>query len=62
MQKHVAWALARATIRFFRKAGQTHYEVVGKEGPLHVVHQPSPWSLTATFGERLKDIVGSLVA
>jgi hypothetical protein len=26
---------------------------------LHVIRQPSPWSLTANFGERLADLVRS---
>jgi glycogen debranching enzyme len=49
-------------IRFHRaKTGDTDYEVLDKRGALHVVRQPSPWSLTATFGERLKDALSSLV-
>jgi glycogen debranching enzyme len=47
----------------FRRArnGESDYDVLDKRGPLHVVRQPSPWSLTATFGERLKDALSSLV-
>ena len=46
-------------IRFFRKDdGASDYEVLRQDGgALHVVRQPSPWSLTANFGERLKDLV-----
>jgi len=41
------------TIHFFREAnGVSNYEVLSKEGTVHVVRQPSPWSLTANFGER----------
>jgi hypothetical protein len=35
--------------------------VIDKRGHLHVVRQPSPWSLTAGFGERVKDAVESLL-
>ena len=52
---------ATATIRFFRKEnGESSYEVLEKRGALHVIRQPSPWSLTATFAERLKDALVSL--
>jgi glycogen debranching enzyme len=46
-------------LRFFRKEdGSSDYEVLDRRGgALHVVRQPSPWSLTASFGERLKDLV-----
>ena len=52
---------ARATIRFFRDGERSSYEVLAKAGTLHVVRQPSPWSLTAGVGERLKDILSSLI-
>jgi len=49
-------------LRFHRtKNGDSDYEVVDKRGPLRVVRQPSPWSLTATFGERFKDALSSLL-
>jgi hypothetical protein len=49
-------------VRFHRlKNGDSDYEVLKKEGPLHIVRQPSPWSLTATFGERLIDALSSLL-
>jgi hypothetical protein len=35
--------------------------VLDKRGALHVIRQPSPWSLTASFAERTKDILTSLV-
>jgi glycogen debranching enzyme len=56
--------VGRAVIdmRFHRsKNGDSDYEVLRKEGPLHVVRQPSPWSLTATFAERLEDALSSLL-
>jgi glycogen debranching enzyme len=53
---------ATTTIRFYRKAdGQSDYEVEDIQGSLHVIRQPSPWSLTASFGERLKDALTSLL-
>lgn len=49
-------------VRFYRTSGgHSDYEVLDKRGPLHVVRQPSPWSLTATFGERLQDALSSLL-
>jgi glycogen debranching enzyme len=48
-------------LRFRRKAtGASTYEVLGVRGTVHVVRQPSPWSTTASLGERLKDALGSL--
>lgn len=49
-------------VRFYRtKGGESDYEVLDKRGALHIVRQPSPWSLTATFGERLQDALSSLL-
>jgi glycogen debranching enzyme len=49
-----------ATIRFYRKEnGGSDYNILDSGGSLHVIRQPSPWSLTADFGERLKDLVMS---
>ncbi|HXG68083.1 MAG TPA: amylo-alpha-1,6-glucosidase, partial [Blastocatellia bacterium] len=53
---------ATATIRFYRKEnGESTYEVQDVRGTLHVLRQPSPWSLTASFAERLKDALTSLL-
>jgi glycogen debranching enzyme len=53
---------AVVTLRFYRrKDGGGDYEVLDKRGPLHVLRQPSPWSLTASFAERLKDALTSLL-
>lgn len=53
---------ATVSIRFYRKEGGAgDYEVLDKRGPLHVVRQPSPWSMTASFAERLKDLLTSLL-
>ena len=53
---------ASVSLRFFRKPnGRSDYEVLDKRGRLHVVRQPSPWSLTASFGERAADILAGAV-
>jgi glycogen debranching enzyme len=53
---------ATATVRFYLKGdGSSSYEVKDKRGALHVIRQPSPWSLTASFAERLKDALVSLL-
>lgn len=53
---------ARISLRFRRNdSGDTEYEVISLEGKLHVVHQPSPWSVTAEWGERVKDAIRSLL-
>ena len=53
---------ALVTIRFYRRPdGGSDYEVLEKRGHLHVVRQPSPWSLTAGFGERVRDAVESVL-
>ena len=48
-------------IRFYRKGKNTHFDVLDKRGTLHVLRQPSPWSLTAGIGERIKDVMESLI-
>ena len=52
---------ATIDIRFYRRNGGSDYEILAKRGSLHVLRQPSPWSLTATFAERVKDILSSLL-
>jgi glycogen debranching enzyme len=53
---------AALTIRFFRKeSGESDYEILDVRGTLHVVRQPSPWSLTAGFAERVRDALWSLL-
>ena len=49
------------SIRFYRKGERTHFDVLEKRGKLHVLRQPSPWSLTAGLGERVKDVMESLI-
>jgi hypothetical protein len=59
-QLHVGAAVI--DLQFHRtKSGDSDYEVLAKRGTLHVVRQPSPCSLTATFGERLHDALSSLL-
>jgi len=55
--------VGRATVdlRFYRKGTRTHFDVLDKRGKLHVLGQPSPWSLTSGLGERLKDVLESLI-
>jgi glycogen debranching enzyme len=48
---------ATVTIRFRERS----WEVLEKAGKLHVVQQPLPWSLTARAGERLWDLMKSVV-
>lgn len=48
---------AKVTIRFHGES----WDVLEKEGTLHIVQQPMPWSLTATWPERVGDFLRSLV-
>ncbi|HEX3104439.1 MAG TPA: glycogen debranching N-terminal domain-containing protein [Terriglobales bacterium] len=53
---------ARVTIHFERKAdGSSDYKVLDIEGKLHVLRQPSPWSLSAEWPQRVKEALSSLV-
>jgi glycogen debranching enzyme len=53
---------AKVTIRFYREGdGASDYEILDQRGRLHVLRQPSPWSLTAGFAERLKDALTSFI-
>jgi len=53
---------ATTSIRFYRTDnGASDYQILDTQGTLYVVRQPSPWSLTASFGERLKDVLTSLL-
>jgi len=55
---HVGKAVV--SIRFYRKGKRTDFDVLEKQGRLHVLRQPSPWSLSAGLGERIKDVMESL--
>lgn len=51
---------ALVSLRFHRTSkGGTDYDIVDLQGPLHIVKQPSPWSITSGWGERIKDLVES---
>ena len=50
------------SLRFFRKAdGESDYKIIDMQGKLHVVRQPSPWSFTSGWAERVKDAVSGLL-
>lgn len=51
----------RPTIMLNMNPRRCDYEVLDKRGTLHVLPQPSPWSLTASFAERLKDALTSML-
>jgi hypothetical protein len=50
---------AVVTLHFRREGERTEYRILSQEGSLHVLRQPSPWSLTAGLGERLEDVLAS---
>jgi glycogen debranching enzyme len=51
---------ATVSLRFWRRAdGTSDYKILSLEGSLRVIRQPSPWSMTATLGERAGDALGS---
>jgi glycogen debranching enzyme len=53
---------AAASLRFFRRPdGSSDYRVLNTRGRLHVLRQPSPWSVSATTGERVRDLFESLL-
>ncbi len=57
---HVGKAIV--AIRFYRDAdGTSDYKVLDKRGTLHVVRQPSPWSMTAGPVERIVDALASIL-
>lgn len=53
---------AIVSLKFFRTSdGRTDYKVVHLKGTLHVIRQPSPWSITTGWAQRVKDAVSSLL-
>jgi glycogen debranching enzyme len=57
---HVGKAIV--SIRFHRVSdGSTAYEVTELQGTLHIVRQPSAWSLTSGWAERIEDVVESVL-
>ena len=52
---------AVVSLCFFRDDdGRSDYQLLDLQGSLHVVRQPSPWSLTASFGERARGFLDSV--
>jgi len=52
---------AVVTLRFYRTGrGTSAYQVLDRRGTLRVIRQPSPWSMSASLGERLRDVVRSI--
>jgi glycogen debranching enzyme len=52
---------ARVTLDFYRQEdGSSDYRILDQQGTLRVIRQPSPWSLTTDFGERVVDMLKSL--
>ena len=56
---HVGKAVV--SLHFYRSGKGTQFDVLEKHGRLHVVRQPSPWSLTAGTAERMKDVMERLI-
>ncbi|HKO10744.1 MAG TPA: glycogen debranching N-terminal domain-containing protein [Acidobacteriaceae bacterium] len=53
---------AVVSLRFRRNdEGRTDYDITSLEGTLHVLRQPSPWSLTSGWAERTRDVLESLL-
>jgi glycogen debranching enzyme len=60
--KNLKIGKAAIDLRFYREEdGSSDYRILDIRGHLHVLRQPSPWSLTATWGERVKDMFMSLL-
>jgi glycogen debranching enzyme len=54
---------ASIDIRFSRSDnGRSNFEVLNKRGHLKVLRQPSPWSIEAGWGERLRDLAESIAS
>lgn len=52
---------AVVSLRFFRKGpDETDFEVLERRGRLHVVRQPSLWSLTTGAPRRVREALSSL--
>lgn len=52
---------AAVSLKFSRTSeGNTDYEIVDQKGPLHVVHQPRPWSHLSGWAQQIRDVTESL--
>jgi glycogen debranching enzyme len=59
---HLRVGDAAVTLQFQRKEdGTSDYHVLDVQGKLDIVRQPSPWSLTASAGERIVDMLNSFL-
>lgn len=48
-------------LRFSRDhEGRTRFDVLDQRGTVHIVRQPSPWSILASPADRLRDVLSSL--
>jgi hypothetical protein len=53
---------ARVSLRFWRdKEGTSRWEVLHRQGTLHILRQPPPESLAATWTDRTTAIVESVL-
>jgi glycogen debranching enzyme len=53
---------ATITLHFSRnREGQTDYAIRDLRGSLHIIRQPSPWSLTTGWAERIEEFVESFL-
>ena len=60
--ENIKIATALVSLQFTRdEQGHTTYRVTELKGKLHIIRQPSPWSLTAGFGERVRDAISGLL-
>lgn len=48
------------SLNFFRQDGKSDFSIVDRKGTLRVVRQPSPWSVTSGWAERIRDAVMSV--
>ena len=53
---------ARVSLKFVRDAhGRTDYQVLDQKGAVHIIRQPSPWSVTSGWAARVKEAVNTLI-
>lgn len=60
--RHLRVGSAAVSLRFFRRPdGRSDFDILSLEGRLKVLRQPSPWSLSSTWPERIGDVFSSRV-
>lgn len=60
--KNLRIGAASVDLYFHREQdGTTAYDIEQLRGDLHIMRQPSPWSLIARYGERVKEAITSLL-